>query len=573
MGLTRFPSLEKNLSLPPDGWSESDVPLAQRGVRVSWLISLVQGLINDINQSRVQAIADAENDQPGREVSVVHDYALLNVRSLVKHFIVPLTVTLRAPLWALLPSEHRGKPDFFLSHTWSSLLLGPPHQPIGTLDTIEHLNGFAWLDFVAYNQHSIKSIPSEMEGVIGEIGKVMFAGTPVPTLGRIWCLWELLCANRTGTDFDIAIKPGFRNDKILAVNTLYRSFIGVEKAVATKKEDQDIITSEVLSQFGSPKAANDHLEQALHERLSGSWYELREKDQHLGFRPWPWMLEQSPEGQELAKRPFRERADPYYGAGIRNTVIYGSEQTTFDSLIEAGLIVNTEELADYQLRNTPEAVQDLVNAVLEGNFKEVQSLLEGGTDPNRPVVFGSALGHAAQEGHIEIIKLLLDWGADIEGGTSLSPLTCAAYKGHDDAVRLLIERGANKEADIGQAGTALFQASSKGHLSTVRLLLEHDADVNAKTEKRATPLLIATAGGHLNVVVHLIEAGADLECTDRSGDTALHHAADKGFDEIVNVLIKAGANRAAVDKYGDTPYSLGRSTKKLDASTLELLKL
>jgi hypothetical protein len=176
-----------------------------------------------------------------------------------------------------------------------------------------------------------------MEEVVGEIGKVVFAGTPVPTLGRIWCLWELLCANRTGTDFDIAIRPGFRNDKILTVNTFYRSFVGVEKAVATKREDLTIISDEVLAQFGSAEAANEQLDRVLRERFSGSWYELRERDQHLGLRPWPWLYEQTKGGEELAKAPLWEEPDPYFGAGIRHSVIYGSQQPTLDLLIESGV--------------------------------------------------------------------------------------------------------------------------------------------------------------------------------------------------------------------------------------------
>jgi hypothetical protein len=235
--LARFPSLGQIVSSAPDRWSDSDVRLAQRGVRVSWLVGWVQSLLEDINRPRIEAIEEAQramshnragmrgqHDQPDMAVPTVPHYALLNVRALVEHFVLPLTSALRAPLWAYVPAEQRGKPDFFLSHTWNSLLLGPRQQEIGTLNAIEHLDHCIWIDFVAYNQHTIESIPTDMEKVVGEIGKVVFAGTPVPTLGRIWCLWELLCANRTGTDFDIAIRPGFRNDKILTVNTFYRSF-------------------------------------------------------------------------------------------------------------------------------------------------------------------------------------------------------------------------------------------------------------------------------------------------------------------------------------------------------------
>ena len=571
------------VSAQPDGWSDSDVPLAQRGVHLPWLVGMVRNLLEDINRPRGEAIAEAEraihhnkagafgmHDQPDLRVPVVPDVAFLNVRSLVDHFVLPLTGALRAPLWAYVPQEHRGKPDYFVSHTWSSLLLGPPQQAIGTLDAIEHLGQCVWIDFVSYNQHTIESIPADMESVVGEIGKVIFAASPLPTLGRIWCLWELLCANRTGTDFDVAVRPGYRNDKILAVNTLYRSFVGVEKAVATKPEDQKIISDEVVEQFGSAAAANEHLDRVLRERFSGSWYELRERDQHLGFRPWSWLSEQMQGGEELAQRPVRE-SGPYYDMGIRDSVIYGSQQNTFDLLIESGLLVSAEEGGEHQLRTSSTAEIALADASGEGDLARVRELLELGTDPDRQVGYGSALAHAARGGHRQVVELLLESGADIEGGQGLSPLACAAFNGHDEIVRLLVDHGADIEADTGGPGTALFQASAQGHLSTVGLLLDLGAAVDAKTERRATPLLVAAASGHLHVVVRLIEAGADLNCTDRSGDTALHHAAHNASIAIVQALVEAGADRAVVDKYGDTAFDMGKQAK-LDAATLDLLR-
>lgn len=583
--LALFPSLREIVSVAPDVWSDSDVSLAQRGVRVSWLVGWVRSLLEDINRPRIEAIEQAKraidhnkagmwglHDQPDMAVPTVPRYALLNVRALVEHFVLPLTSALRAPLWAYVPTEQRGKPDFFVSHTWNSLLLGPPQQEIGTLDAIEHLDHYAWIDFVAYNQHTIESIPADMEAVIGEIGKVIFAGTPVPTLGRIWCLWELLCANRTGTDFDIAIRPGYRNDKILAVNTLYRSFVGVEKAVATKPEDLKIISDEVNAQFGSAKTANEHFDRILRERFSGSWYELRERDQHLGLRPWPWLYEQTASFDELANRPVRE-PDPYYGAGIRDSAIYGSQQTTLDMLIESGLKVSYDDEVAHQFRMISASELALIEAARHGDLPKVQKLLELATDTDRQVANYSALAAAARGGHARVVELLLKSGADIEGGIGVSPLAAAAWNGQDAIVRLLIERGADIEGDVGGPGTALFQASDEGHLSTVRLLLDFGAAVNAKTEKRATPLLIATTNGHLDVVVHLIEAGADLDCTDRSGDTALHHSAHKGSTAIVQALINAGADRTVVDKYGDTAFDIGKREGHLDAATLELLRV
>jgi ankyrin repeat protein len=584
--LQRFPSLHEIVSCAPDGWSDSNVPIARRGVRLSWLIGMVQNLLADINRPRAEAIADGErafyhnkagmaglHDQPDMDVPTVPNFALLNVRALVDNFVLPITAGLRAPLWAFVPEEHRGTPDYFVSHTWSSLLLGPPQQTIGTLDAIEHLGQHVWIDFVAYNQHTIESIPTDMEAVIGEIGKVVFAGTPIPMLARIWCLWELLCANRTGIDFDIAIKPGFRNDKILAVNTFYRSFVGVEKAVATKSEDRKIISAEVLAQFGSAAAADKHLDKALRERFSASWYELRDRDQHLGFSALPWAFEQGQSAEQLARSPVPETGDhPYYGEGIRDSVIYGSLQSTFDLLIESGLRASIDDTVEHQFRTSSEAQIALAEGAGQGDLAKVRELLEMGADRDWPIANASPLAHAAREGHTAVVEFLLESGADIEGGKGLSPLACAAYKGQDEIVRLLLHRGADIEADTGGTGTALFQASDEGHLSTVCLLLDLGADVNAKTEKRATPLLVSTAAGHLDVVVRLVQAGADLNCTDRSGDTALHHAAHHGSALIVTALVEAGADRAVVDKYGDTAFALGERQAKLDAAALDLLR-
>src|SRR5260370_15953926 len=200
--LTQFPSLQEIVSSAPDQWSTSSEVIAQGGARLSWPVGMVGNLVEESNRPRAEASAEAQrafyhnragmwglHDQPNMEVPSVPKYALLNVRSLVDHFVLPLTAELRAPLWACVPEEHRGVPDYFVSHTWNSLLLGPPQQAIGTLDAIEHLGQHVWIDFVSYNQHTIESIPTDMEAVVGKIGKVVFAGTPIPILATICCLW------------------------------------------------------------------------------------------------------------------------------------------------------------------------------------------------------------------------------------------------------------------------------------------------------------------------------------------------------------------------------------------------
>ena len=100
-------------------------------------------------------------------------------------------------------------------------------------------------------------------------------------------------------------------------------------------------------------------------------------------------------------------------------------------------------------------------------------------------------------------------------------LLLAADEGHLEVVRLLLEAGADKEAaTIDGATTALIVAAGSGHLEVVRLLLEAGADKDAATTDGATALLYATHNGHLEVVRLLLEAGADKEAAMIDGDTA-----------------------------------------------------
>jgi ankyrin repeat protein len=57
-------------------------------------------------------------------------------------------------------------------------------------------------------------------------------------------------------------------------------------------------------------------------------------------------------------------------------------------------------------------------------------------------------------------------------------LTLAATKGHSEVVRLLIEKGANLNTTTSCGRTPLFYAIENGHLKTVRLLVDMNMSVS-----------------------------------------------------------------------------------------------
>jgi ankyrin repeat protein len=67
--------------------------------------------------------------------------------------------------------------------------------------------------------------------------------------------------------------------------------------------------------------------------------------------------------------------------------------------------------------------------------------------------------------------------------------------------------------------TPLFSASSIGHVEVVKLLLEKGADMTAADNEGWTPLNSASLDGHIEVVKLLLEKGADVTVASNKGCT------------------------------------------------------
>ena len=89
--------------------------------------------------------------------------------------------------------------------------------------------------------------------------------------------------------------------------------------------------------------------------------------------------------------------------------------------------------------------------------------------------------------------------------------------------------------------TPLMEAASSGHLEIVKLLISHGADVNAQSSSGNTPLMYACASGHAEVVRALLEAEANVEDHNENGHTPLMEAASAGHVEVAKILLEFGA--------------------------------
>ena len=109
------------------------------------------------------------------------------------------------------------------------------------------------------------------------------------------------------------------------------------------------------------------------------------------------------------------------------------------------------------------------------------------------------LGYAAEGGHLEIVKFLVENNANINANKNYNPLLGAASYGYLEIVKFLVGMGADvhMEDDI-----AFHSAAERGHLDVVRFLVETGVDIHADND---FALRTASKNGQLDVVKYLVE--------------------------------------------------------------------
>jgi hypothetical protein len=143
------------------------------------------------------------------------------------------------------------------------------------------------------------------------------------------------------------------------------------------------------------------------------------------------------------------------------------------------------------------------------------------------------------------------------GGIEMTPMHVAASAGHADILSLLLEHGADLEGPGQHNGTPLYRASWSGKVEAGQTLLDRGADVNARNHVHWTPLMSAAMNGHAEFVRMLLKRGAVIGARDVTGETPLHFAAKWNHIQVVRLLLEHGADPNARDELGRTLSQFG----------------
>jgi len=203
-----------------------------------------------------------------------------------------------------------------------------------------------------------------------------------------------------------------------------------------------------------------------------------------------------------------------------------------------------------------------------------KTLMDAGAPINGVDRLGrTPLACAVRNWRLDLVKLLLEKGADIDGACRPSspyagntPLLAAMN--HTDGKLLeigkfLLEKGANVNAKDDNGVTPLHKVMVRTEI--VQLLLEKGADVNAKDKWGRTPLHCMQprySRAKAEAVRLVLEKGAQVNPVDEQGRTPLHYAAEAYSPEIVELLTKNGAKLNVADAKGRTPLHLVMVSKR-----------
>lgn len=226
-----------------------------------------------------------------------------------------------------------------------------------------------------------------------------------------------------------------------------------------------------------------------------------------------------------------------------------------------------EECDSKHLYNTEyEGYTELHFAAHTGDLYRFHNALKEGIDIDAQTKLGkTALYIAAERGQVEIVKELLELGADVnlkaEDETLLHAASSSPNPNLLEKIVKLLPHLINEQTKEGY--TALHNASIVGNPSCISILLNNGASLDIVNNEGDDALILATRARQTAAVAFLLEQKMDPNKKNKDGNSPLHIATANGDINTVNVLLEEERTDLNIsNEKGETPEDIARRMTK-----------
>ena len=232
-----------------------------------------------------------------------------------------------------------------------------------------------------------------------------------------------------------------------------------------------------------------------------------------------------------------------------------------DTNTEALPIVKTKNPVTYKTPTTSiqdfstnyQIIEEFFHFIRIGDIDSVTKYLDEGISPNirklPDLTNGmTALMCSIANRRVLITQLLLSYKADpnlsLNKSTisNISPLMLAAQQGPIETIDYLLDYGSDIDArTTGEitGNTALMVAIQSKRYDTVELLLDGGANINNASGRGITPLMLAAQTGDIDIVNLLVSnPRTDIDTVDKEGKNALVYGYISGNIELIQLFIQ-----------------------------------
>jgi ankyrin repeat protein len=213
------------------------------------------------------------------------------------------------------------------------------------------------------------------------------------------------------------------------------------------------------------------------------------------------------------------------------------------------------------------------NAIIKGNRNIVGQLINAGAVIQ--INNNELLSLAAERGNLDIVKLLIEKGIDVNGYDRdylwlLShPLVRSIANGHIDIYQYLLDLTYVDKDTLNIL--AIQEVARRGDIKTLSFLIDNGLDINSQDYfYKATPLMIAISENQWSMTDYLIDMGVNIDAQDFEGQTALMIAVTNGSITMIKKILAARASKDLRDINNNTALELAIARK--DRATIKLLE-